>query len=409
MKQDSHDVIPAKPGNLLKAQRKENGWSIDEIASALRMSASQVRAIEEDDTEQLHGITYIRGYWINYANLMGVNIDDSIEYHKTRLLDPPSMMANPQLHATPSHDEKKKKRTVWVFFTLAVIGSALLYLFQPGGDFSTSHLFASKQSEEAPAQEDSAQNNRSTDSDAAVLQPALSEAQDGDTEIAGGNAEDVAGLDNLGGVNRLFSDVPPEQQGLDEGGSEQQNNSEAGAEQVDDSTRLGQVNDVLPLAEVATNEQPNQSDGQDLEPVASDQSSVDVVASSEQVELENPQELPLNSEPTEAAETQQSEQVDEISPAKYSEAEVASRTDSSAPDKIAFYNSQSGWYDVRDGGGNILMYDDVAANETLILTGRPPFYLYATNAQTLMISYLGKIYPHQAKISENSIRIKISQ
>ena len=56
-----------------------------EVAQALCLSNAQLTALENDDYANLPGETYILGYWRGYANLLEINIDESVAAHKKYL------------------------------------------------------------------------------------------------------------------------------------------------------------------------------------------------------------------------------------------------------------------------------------------------------------------------------------
>lgn len=78
---DSAPTRPA-PGELLRRRREACGWSLAEVAQSLRLSIPRLEALENDEYDKLPGETYIRGYWKNYAQLLGISIDDSIAWHR---------------------------------------------------------------------------------------------------------------------------------------------------------------------------------------------------------------------------------------------------------------------------------------------------------------------------------------
>jgi VIT1/CCC1 family predicted Fe2+/Mn2+ transporter len=59
------------PGARLRAARKASGLDQDEMARALNLSRRVIRALEEDDDEQLPGATFVRGYIRSWARLTG--------------------------------------------------------------------------------------------------------------------------------------------------------------------------------------------------------------------------------------------------------------------------------------------------------------------------------------------------
>lgn len=61
---------PLKPGAILAAKRIAAGISEEQIASRLKMSLRQVRSLEEDDYEALHGLATARGFVRAYARIL---------------------------------------------------------------------------------------------------------------------------------------------------------------------------------------------------------------------------------------------------------------------------------------------------------------------------------------------------
>ncbi|MFZ0488457.1 MAG: RodZ domain-containing protein [Arenicellales bacterium] len=62
-------------GRRLRQTREQLGLSVDDIASELRLSGFQIRALENDDWADLPGTTYARGYLRSYARLLGLDAD----------------------------------------------------------------------------------------------------------------------------------------------------------------------------------------------------------------------------------------------------------------------------------------------------------------------------------------------
>ncbi len=65
---------PLSSGTRLRKAREGLGLSTDDVAGELRLSVSQIKALEQDDYTELPGATYVRGYLRSYARL--VNIDE---------------------------------------------------------------------------------------------------------------------------------------------------------------------------------------------------------------------------------------------------------------------------------------------------------------------------------------------
>ncbi|WP_050460718.1 helix-turn-helix domain-containing protein [Herbaspirillum autotrophicum] len=61
------------PGAQLAALRQARGWSVEQVASQLKLATRQVNAIEADNYEALPGAVIIRGFIRAYAKLLGVD------------------------------------------------------------------------------------------------------------------------------------------------------------------------------------------------------------------------------------------------------------------------------------------------------------------------------------------------
>ncbi|MEY3202105.1 MAG: hypothetical protein RIR70_1655, partial [Pseudomonadota bacterium] len=66
-------ATPPGPGAVLRAERESRGYSIDDVAVALKLAPRQVEAIEADDFDALRGQTFARGFVKNYARLFGLD------------------------------------------------------------------------------------------------------------------------------------------------------------------------------------------------------------------------------------------------------------------------------------------------------------------------------------------------
>jgi cytoskeleton protein RodZ len=64
---------PVAPGSLLAAQRQARGWSVEQVASQLKLAPRQVVAIEADNFGALPGLAIARGFVRAYAKLMGMD------------------------------------------------------------------------------------------------------------------------------------------------------------------------------------------------------------------------------------------------------------------------------------------------------------------------------------------------
>jgi cytoskeleton protein RodZ len=70
------DESPRGPGILLQAAREEKNLRPEDVAYELRLTSTQVLALEENDYSRMPEETYVRGYLRNYARLVGVAEND---------------------------------------------------------------------------------------------------------------------------------------------------------------------------------------------------------------------------------------------------------------------------------------------------------------------------------------------
>jgi cytoskeleton protein RodZ len=113
------------PGRFLLHARQNKKLRIEDVAFELRLTPSQVTALEEDDYSRMPEVTYVRGYLRNYARLLGLSPDEILLAHSriTRNDDHTTMAVAPigerEIHATGMGI-----KLLGTLILLAVIGAA---------------------------------------------------------------------------------------------------------------------------------------------------------------------------------------------------------------------------------------------------------------------------------------------
>ncbi|MBE9609597.1 helix-turn-helix domain-containing protein [Chitinilyticum piscinae] len=64
--------VAPSPGAALRVAREIKGWTIEYVASQLKLSTGQIAALEADAFDRLPGNTFIRGFVRNYSRLLGM-------------------------------------------------------------------------------------------------------------------------------------------------------------------------------------------------------------------------------------------------------------------------------------------------------------------------------------------------
>ncbi|GAA4364064.1 RodZ domain-containing protein [Kangiella marina] len=115
------------PGALLKQTREEQGLSLEEVSTRLKLTLTVLKKIESDDYEGDLPVTFYRGYLKNYAELLGldevdVNANFSQYCQKNNLFNqPPPKLEGFEL-------EKPFNSSNWVFKVItSIIILALLF------------------------------------------------------------------------------------------------------------------------------------------------------------------------------------------------------------------------------------------------------------------------------------------
>ncbi len=68
-----------KVGEILKQKREEHSYTLEHVAEITRITLSNLRYIEEGNTEMLPALVFVRGFVRNYANLLGLDSDWMVE------------------------------------------------------------------------------------------------------------------------------------------------------------------------------------------------------------------------------------------------------------------------------------------------------------------------------------------
>ncbi len=177
---EAPSIEPLSPGTALKKARKGLGLTVEEVAGELRLSASQIRALECDDYADLPGLTYVRGYLRSYARL--VKIDEQ------SVLPPlqPEPAAKPMPAVARSVQRQARSSDRWVRLMSYGLGISLVVLViawwrsQGGLDFDQD-LFADRTTSETrgdvkqPAA-NAARSRTAEDTPARPVAPSMSES-----------------------------------------------------------------------------------------------------------------------------------------------------------------------------------------------------------------------------------------
>lgn len=116
-------------GEELRREREIRGVSLREIASATKVSARFLEALERDDFKTLPAPVFARGFVREYARYLGLDSDDMVGryVHFTHSISDPNLEEQPE----PLHSDRvtgeiprpyaRVDRNIWIFLVLLLI------------------------------------------------------------------------------------------------------------------------------------------------------------------------------------------------------------------------------------------------------------------------------------------------
>jgi cytoskeleton protein RodZ len=125
------------PGKLLQVAREEKKLRPEDVAYEIRLTPSQVLALEEDDYSSMPEETYVRGYLRNYARLVGVPEND-ILLHFARLTRTSEKSTQPIKISSGNNIKKTGNGIRWLSLgaIIAVILLSALWVLVPHDNFT---------------------------------------------------------------------------------------------------------------------------------------------------------------------------------------------------------------------------------------------------------------------------------
>ena len=117
----AQDYTTDSVGHILRARRREQDLSAQEVATQLHLDPRVIEALENDAFDQLPASIYVRGYIRNYAKLVGADGE-----HLVRLYDQAGAEEEPEIipevrHPTQTSSSDKPVKVVTYLITLVLV------------------------------------------------------------------------------------------------------------------------------------------------------------------------------------------------------------------------------------------------------------------------------------------------
>lgn len=121
------DAASPRPGRALAEARAARNLKVAEVAQQLKLSATQVEALEADAYDRLPGPVFVRGFVRNYARLLELDAEALVNAVELPKVPSPASAAIPLSRNIPFPE---KRRTNWLPYALVlvlIVGAVVLF------------------------------------------------------------------------------------------------------------------------------------------------------------------------------------------------------------------------------------------------------------------------------------------
>ena len=120
------ELIPMRPGDVLRQERIQKGWSLERAARESRIKPRLIEAIESGETAQIPAV-YLKGYIRNYARYL--NIDPSEIEERIDEIEGEEPEVRPVFSSGPGHGDSQRWLKVSSYLAASVLIAALAWQF----------------------------------------------------------------------------------------------------------------------------------------------------------------------------------------------------------------------------------------------------------------------------------------
>lgn len=116
-----------RPGRALAEARAARNLTVVEVAQQLKLSTTQIEALEADAYERLPGPVFVRGFVRNYARLLELDADALLAQVDLPHLPSPASAAIPLSRNIPFPERGRTNWVPYVFALILVIGAVVVF------------------------------------------------------------------------------------------------------------------------------------------------------------------------------------------------------------------------------------------------------------------------------------------
>ena len=354
----------AGPGDRLQAARIEQGLSLDDVAGRMHLSANILKAIENNEFEEITAPIFVKGYLRAYARIVSLDEDDMIDQYIDFYSeeDPPITSTGNTVAELSAADPRFKWAT---YIVVIIIGVAL-----------TTWWWNREQNDEPTISLD-AQSSRLADTGKSDAEVVSSEIEAVSEELIEAGETDEAGDPTVESV--ATTEVEP---------AIATSVQESSAVEIEDA-EVEVVEGEVAEGEVVESE----VEEGEAAPGLVDTAEVEEVEAEAEVEATDSEVVAATSGSLET------EQGTRNAPVRI--APVGS-------DKLKIIVHADTWADIKDAASYQLVYDLLRADRSVELMGQAPFSVFLGNGHGVEIMFNGEEIEVAPRIrDDNTARLKI--
>ncbi|MBL8299193.1 MAG: DUF4115 domain-containing protein [Rhodanobacteraceae bacterium] len=133
-------------GQRLRSERERRGWTLDEVATRLRLPQRVVATLENDDFALVEHDVYLRGYLASYARLLGIPSQAVDTKVRARNAAPPALVATGRISHSRYLFQRYSVPTVYVILTGLIVAPAVWLATHGGLDQNLARVSSLEQS-----------------------------------------------------------------------------------------------------------------------------------------------------------------------------------------------------------------------------------------------------------------------
>jgi cytoskeleton protein RodZ len=387
------------PGQRLREAREAAKLTSAEVASRMRLEPYILEMLENDDYEQLHGPTFVRGYLSGYARLLNLPERPILEAYERHGFGPPALVSELGGKTEVHVSDFPVRMTTYVIAGLLVVLVVMWW-----------------QSRQAPT--DSPEIARGLGDDTATVSPQPA------TSPATGPASDSAGVGDASSVSAVTSVSPSPD-------ARRQPDSAAGGSESTDLPAPG--SEPMTEGEAASKPPPIATVDEPTGPAAGG-GTAPAESIPESVTVEEPRtqpEAPTNSDdiavaaadsPAETAATTDradsgADQVAAVIEGADTDAETAVEEEAPPPrpqplpgsDVLAIQLQRESWIEIYDRGGGRLYYSLAREGSEIVVRGAGPMQVLLGDVEGAAVAYNGEPFDLSRYRGRSVVRFTIGE